>query len=233
VVVASERTDEPAEGTLVLEAPAGWQVTPHERPYRLAPGAHVPFDAEVHPAPGAADGRYFVAARIEDGGQAHEDVVRIDLDRERSSGGQGRSPADRSQVLTQAIRRSLTTAGLEPTDPAMETDDAVDFQELLVELTDRAVQVRSGQRQRLRVSIRNCAGSEIRGEAQLLSPHETWSFLRPWTQGFAVAPGDSAEVEFVAEPVVGTPSGTWWALVKVMAFGRLYYTDSVPIEVVG
>jgi hypothetical protein len=115
----------------------------------------------------------------------------------------------------------------------METDDAVDVQELLVELTDRAVQVRSGQRQRLRVSIRNCVGSEIRGEAQLLSPHETWSFLRPWTQGFAVAPGDSAEVEFVAEPVVGTPPGTWWALVKVMAFGRLYYTDSVPIEVVG
>ena len=80
VVVASERTDGPTSGSVELIVPPGWEATPSERIYSLAPGAHVAFDASVRPPADASPGRYFVAARIVDeGGQTHEDVVTVDL----------------------------------------------------------------------------------------------------------------------------------------------------------
>ena len=80
VVVASERTDGAAAGTVALVVPPGWEATPPERIYRLAPGAHLAFEPRSGRQPGAAAGRYFVAARIADeAGQDHEDVVTIDL----------------------------------------------------------------------------------------------------------------------------------------------------------
>jgi hypothetical protein len=79
--------------------------------------------------------------------------------------------------------------------------------------------------------LRNGAASEIRGEAQILSPHETWPAITPWTQGFTVDPGKDAVVTFTVEPPYDSAGGTYWALVKVMYFGRLLYTESIPIEI--
>ena len=66
IVVASERTDEAAAGSVALIVPPGWVAEPAERIYRLAPGADLAFEASVRAAPGAAPGRYFLAARITD-----------------------------------------------------------------------------------------------------------------------------------------------------------------------
>ena len=103
--------------------------------------------------------------------------------------------------------------------------------ELEVELIDRDVRLRAGERGTVEVRLRNLARSEIRGEAQIVSPHETWPAITPWTQGFTVAPGKTTTVTFAVEPPFDFPGGTWWALVKVMYFGRLSYTESVPIEI--
>ena len=96
--------------------------------------------------------------------------------------------------------------------------------------TERS-RVAAGQRASLRLLLRNCVADEIHGEAQVISPYDTWGFIDPWTQGFAVDAAKEAIVEFRVAPPAGTPSGSWWALVKVMYFGRLIYTESIPVEV--
>jgi alpha-mannosidase len=92
--------------------------------------------------------------------------------------------------------------------------------------------VRVGEAGEVRVALRNQAASEIRGEAQILSPHETWPAISPWTQGFIVGPGEERIVTFAVEPPYDSGGGTYWALVKVMYFGRLLYTESIPVELV-
>jgi alpha-mannosidase len=234
VVVASERTDEASAGSVTFLAPPGWEVAPAERVYRLAPGAHLAFDVSIRPANGASAGRYFVAARIADeAGQVHEDVVRIDY----QPGGRGNGKASesdlRSASLYAAVARALRPVGLEPATklPANGLPTDVAGPELEVTLVTRDVRLRPGEHGKVQVRLRNRAASEIRGEAQVVSPHETWPAIRPWTQGFAVPPGKETTVTFAVDPPFDFRGGTWWALVKVMYFGRLSYTESVPIEV--
>ncbi len=81
------------------------------------------------------------------------------------------------------------------------------------------------------VELSNSAASEIRGEAQILSPLETWTTIRPWTQGFTVEPGGRTTIEFGVEPPRDVAAGTYWALVKVMYFGRVQYSESVPVTI--
>jgi hypothetical protein len=230
ITIASERTTGPVDGSAVIGVPPGWQASPAELPYRLAPGAHLTFELDVSPAAGALDGRYFVSARIADGGQAHEDVVTVDL----RAGHDARATdiASRSQSLGLAVRRALVTAGLERDRVAApEADEGRIGDELLVELLDRTISVAAGQRANLRLSVRNSVADAIRGEAQVISPYDTWSFVHPWTQGFALDAGEETVVEFSVAPPAGTPSGSWWTLVKVMYFGRLIYTESIAVEV--
>ncbi len=234
IVVASERTEGAAAGSVSLIVPPGWEATPAERIYRLAPGAYLAFDATVRPAPGASPGRYFVAARIADeAGQLHEDVVTIDH-RPGGDGRDGRPDAgDRSAALQWAVERALKTAGVEPEAGAPSHAGAVHDPggELRVELLDANLTVAPGDDGTLRVSLRNLAASEIRGEAQVLSSLETWSTITPWTQGFAVEPGGETTLSFSVAPPMDVATGTYWALVKVMYFGRLLYSESVPVRI--
>ena len=96
--------------------------------------------------------------------------------------------------------------------------------ELEVELLTAEVRVSAGERAELRVVVRNRAADEIRGEAQLISPHETWPIATPWTQGFAVGAGAERSLTFAVHPPSDFAPGTFWGLVKVMYFGRLWYT---------
>jgi hypothetical protein len=237
VTVASERTDEPVAGTVAITVPDGWAADPPERLFRLAPGAHLAFEATITPGPSARPARYFVAASVTDeGGQVHEDVVTLDLQTEAIDAGRDAGDTDgtnRSAGLARAVHRALRTAG-----GASDVADgkaawartALDG-ELGAELIDAAVHVRAGQQGRIRLALRNLVASEIRGEAQLISPHETWPAISPWTLGFAVAPGQDEEVTFAVEPPINHPGGTYWALVKVMYFGRCLYTASIPVEI--
>jgi hypothetical protein len=209
-------------------------VAPKERVFRLAAGAHLAFDATVTPARNAAAGRYFVAARIEDAaGQVHEDVVRVDYQPAGRTNGKATETDLRSAPLYAAVARAMKPTGGEPETSPPADGLAVDASgaELDVELVGGEVRLRAGERGSVEIRLRNRARSEIRGEAQIISPHETWPAITPWTQGFSVAAGETSTVRFAVEPPFGSPGGTWWALIKVMYFGRLTYTESVPIEI--
>jgi alpha-mannosidase len=175
-----------------------------------------------------------VAARVTDeAGQVHEDVVRIDYQPSGRTNGKAPETDLRSAPLYAAVARAMKPTGGEPTTRPPEDGLATDETgaELEVELIAGDVRLRAGEAGSVEVRLRNVARSEIRGEAQIVSPHETWPAITPWTQGFAVAPGKSTTVTFAVEPPFDFAGGTWWALVKVMYFGRLAYTESVPIEI--
>ena len=106
---------------------------------------------------------------------------------------------------------------------------------LAVALDPAAFALPPGGHGELVVRLRNTADGAVRGEAQLLSPYGTWGtavHITPWTQGFAVAPGSTADLRYAvgAQPTA-RPGGHWWTLVKVTYFGRLHYTRAVPIEI--
>jgi alpha-mannosidase len=83
----------------------------------------------------------------------------------------------------------------------------------------------------LRVCLASHSQDEIHGEAQLISPYGTWDLISPWTQGFTVPPGGQATLGYdVRIPAHARRTDTW-ALIKVMASGRAYYTASVPLAV--
>jgi hypothetical protein len=92
-----------------------------------------------------------------------------------------------------------------------------------------------GGRSELMLRAHSHARSELRGEAQLISPYGTWGgelHITPWTQSLTVAPDSTAELRYiVGATTTARPGGHWWALVRVAYFGRLYYTRAVPIEI--
>ena len=240
VVVASERTDEPAPGTVEVTVPPGWQASPPGRLYRLAPGAHLVLDTLVTPAAGAASGRYFVGARITDeAGQVHEDVLTVDHDRTSGrvngdgAGANAKAPRAETASLAAAMSRAMQTAGIDDlSDGHEDLSPEVELGgELDVELATRHVDVTVGETATIQVQLRNRAKAEIRGEAQLLSPHEVWRAITPWTQGFAVGPGEVTTLSYAVEPMRDIRVGTYWALVKLMYFGRLCYTDSLEVRI--
>ena len=94
--------------------------------------------------------------------------------------------------------------------------------------------VREGIRADCEVAVRlaNRTASEIRGEAQLVSPVGSWGTTRPWTRGFAVGPGQHATLRYCVTAPPGARDGQmWWALIKVMYFGRLRYTEAIACSI--
>ncbi|MQA86543.1 MAG: hypothetical protein GEV03_18400 [Streptosporangiales bacterium] len=103
--------------------------------------------------------------------------------------------------------------------------------ELAVRVGAERVVLGPGEGDIIALYLDNRCQGEIRGEAQLLSPFGTWDALGPWTLGFAVGGGETARLRYdVRAPVAARP-GEYWALVKVMYFGRLWYTEAIPITV--
>jgi hypothetical protein len=108
---------------------------------------------------------------------------------------------------------------------------------LEVQLSDGPLRLVPGASGEIVVWLSNAAGSPVRGEAQLLSPYGTWGAdadvqAGPWTRGFEVAAGGTTEVPFGIRTAPTARRGAWWALVKVVYFGRLHYTRTIGIEVV-
>jgi len=86
----------------------------------------------------------------------------------------------------------------------------------------------------LAVRLANRAVSAVRGEAQLIAPAGSWAAVHPWTRGFAISPGKEITLRYhVQVPVATRPGTQWWAMVKVMYFGRLVYTSSIPVVIGG
>jgi hypothetical protein len=237
ISVASSRTDVPVAGIVTVLAPQGWDADPPERPFRLSPGAHLTFVTSITLPPDAPAGRYFAAARIEDEShQVHEDVITLDLVAEAT---ETVAASEGSVALASALRRTrqreaeMFGEAVPARHRAAAGEDRLPpiGDELVVELLTPEVTVSAGQRGELRIRLRNTVAGEIRGEAQLISPHDTWPITSPPTAGFAVGPGDEVMLSFGIEPPTGFRAGVWWGLAKIMYFGRLHYTEAARIEV--
>lgn len=103
--------------------------------------------------------------------------------------------------------------------------------ELEARLSKEGLVLAPGTSDAIELLLANRTRSELRGEAQLISPFETWPYAGPWTQGFSVPPGGQSQVPFsVSVPADAGPLSTW-LLVKVMYFGRLWYSPAMPFEI--
>lgn len=208
---------EPAAGTVCLEVPPGLTVTgPDGRPsgelrYDLPGGGHAAWDLVVRAEPGAA-GRRFLAARITDPlGQALEDAVLV-------TAGEPAAPA-----LDLPLAELL---------PLIEADEQAARAEIEAALVSPALAVSPGGHCEIGVRLVNRTASPIRGESQLISPFGTWDAAGPWTLGFTAAPGGEILLRYpLAVPASARPGSGWWALAKVMYFGRVHYTSCVAVTV--
>ena len=188
--------------------------------FRLAPGAHMVFSVDITPAADAAPGRYFVAASIGDeGGQTHEDTVTVEF---RPDGLD--SPPETGDLRVDAATGKAVIGTSEPTVPELRGD-------LEVELRGGDLQLDPGERGEIVAQLRNLTRDEVRGELQVISPYDTWEMITPWTTGFALDGGEEMMLAVTVSPPHDARPAEYWALVKVMYFGRLHYTEAVRVRI--
>jgi alpha-mannosidase len=206
----------PASGTVHIDAgpdgdigvePAG------PLPYALGTLGHADWDLTVRARPGARRGRHFVAARITgDDGQVFEDAVLVSV-------GEPAAPA--------------LDLPLEELFPLYLADEQKLAAELDLVLADPMLRLAPGGSGRIAVTLRNATRSPLRGEAQLVSPFGSWAETAPWTRGFTAGPEQTVTLDFtVTVPAAARPGQHWWALVKVMYFGRVRYSEPAAVMII-
>jgi hypothetical protein len=181
--------------------------------YHLDPHGFAAWDLVVQAPDNAPPGRHFVTAMIiDEAGQLLEDAVVV-------------------AIVEPQAPRDLTLTELPAVSEAANAAQAAEA--TLTDLTGD-IEVRPGGHAEIAVRLANHTASELRGEAQLISSHGSWKATGPWTMGFATAAGQEATMTFAVDlPADARPGQRWWALVKVMYFGRLRYSTPVWISVVG
>ena len=210
----------PAAGKVTLEVPPGLAVTgPDGIPagpleYALAERGYTSWDLAVAALPGTKPGRYFVSARTEDDlGQVLEDTALITV---------GEPPAPARGMPREQLE-ALLVADLVAREAEVE-----------VAAEPAVLEVAPGGCATLAVRLVNRTASVIRGESQLMSPWGTWREAQPWTRGFTASPGETVRLCYtVTLPAGARPGSHWWAVAKVMYFGRVRYTEAVEIRVTG
>jgi alpha-mannosidase len=203
----------PAGGEVELDVPDGITVEPRQDlSYDNADDDYTAWDLTVRAGLGAAPGRYFVAARIRDEhGQVIEDTVMVAIGERRWPDAE--LPAEEALEVMQADFLAA----------AAEVELAVATPEL---------RIVPGGRGEIRVSVTSQLASAVHGEAQLVSPFGSWEMLSPPAQGFRATAGEPAVLRFgVAVPATARPGARWWALVKVMYFGRVRYSQAIPVSI--
>jgi alpha-mannosidase len=199
-------------GEVVLVVPEELQADLDGGPprYELDAGGHAAWQVTVRAKPGASAGRYFLAARITDAaGQRIEETAMVAI-------GEKRWPA-RDIDAEDAMERMLAdyAAGAGEVELTMETAD---------------VELRPGATGELVVAVTSHLASELRGEVQLVSPFGTWEILGPGAQAVVLGPSQTTRLRFaVSVPATARPGAHWWALVKLMYYGRVWYSQSIPI----
>jgi hypothetical protein len=181
--------------------------------YALGASGCARWELSVAARPGTT-GRYFVSARIPgDLGQVLEDTVLVTVG----------EPPPPSRSMPRAERDALLIADIQAREA-----------EIDVALEPAVLEVAPGACATLTVRLANRTASVIRGESQLLSPFGTWHQARSWTRGFTAGPGETITLDYsVTVPAEARRGSEWWALAKVMYFGRARYTESAQIRVTG
>ena len=204
---------EPAAGEIRLAVPAGLDVQPAgPLRYDLPARGHAGWDLAVTARPGAAAGHHFVTAAISDqAGQQIEDAALVAVGEPALT-----PPPDwlRPGLLAASDAEAQAVAA-----------------EVEVTVARRELRLAPGEAGVIEVMVASRAASEIRGEVQLISPAGSWPFLERWTSDFSAGPGAAALLSFpVTAPADARPGQRWWALAKVMYFGRARYAE--PVEVI-
>jgi alpha-mannosidase len=209
---------EPASGLVALNVPPGLLVEPAGPAaplrYELPGGGFAAWDLTARALPGTPPGRYYVAARIlDDLGQSLEDAALVTV---------GEPPAP---PLDRPLDELL---------PLLEADERAAAAEIGLRLLPATMAIGAGRAGELSVQLTNRTAAPVRGECQLISPLGTWQLLGPWTRGFAAEPGELVTLCFsVRLPASARPGSHWWALAKVMYFGRIAYSECARVEVGG
>jgi alpha-mannosidase len=130
--------------------------------------------------------------------------------------------------MSLAVERAMRVAGLRKEPITAGKPDTLE-DEILADLITHEIQLEAGTQGELALRLKNLTLSEIRGEVQLISPHETWPLTEPWSQGFLLPSQGETVVRFMIRTPSNFPGGEYWALAKVMYFGRIVYTESVRL----
>jgi uncharacterized cupredoxin-like copper-binding protein len=212
LTVAAGPAGAAGETTLIVPPGLAASVAAGQLRYELAGGEYAAWDIEVRAKAGTTPGRYFLAARTSDAtGLLIEDAAMVAV-------GEKQWP-DRELPPEEAMERMLADYGA----AAGEVELSMDTRE---------VRLAPGEAGELVVSLTSHLASELRGEAQLVSPFGTWELTEPSIQPVTVAPGERAELRYpLRAPATARPGATWWALVKLMYFGRVWYTESIPVSI--
>jgi alpha-mannosidase len=170
------------------------------------------FELTARARPGTTPGRRFVTAQIDGpAGQLIEDSALLAI---------GQPPPP---------RRGLPASQLQAMHDAAETATAG---ELDLSVISPTVSLRPGSAGSFEAIVRNRTRSAVRGEAQLISPHGSWQRATPWSRAFALAAGAEDTLRFaLGAPATARPGEQWWAIVKVMYFGRVLYSEPVEVTV--
>jgi alpha-mannosidase len=200
-----------ATGSVELAVPDGIVVHPAgSLPYSLEPGGHLSWDLTVRATARAGGGRYFVAAR--DSGRGVEDTVLVAV-------GEA-APPDRDTDPEELFFR-------------LQSDHVALTDEVELAVLDEALELAPGSRGELRVRVTSRLASELRGSMQLLSPFGSWEATQSWLREVRADPRGTAEVTFpVSVPASARTGEQFWLLVKLMYFGRVRYSRSVPVVIV-
>ncbi len=204
---------EPAAGGARLVVPAEFEVAPGGPfRYELGPLGYQSFDLTVAARPGTPPGRRFLTAQIDGpAGQLIEDVALLAM-------GQPPVPG-----------RELAAPQLQAMHKAAETALAG---EAHLSVISPALALRPGGTGAIETMLRNRTGTAIHGEAQLISPHGTWRHVTRWTMGFSLAAAAEQMLRFaVSAPATARSGEQWWAIVKVMYFGRVLYSEPVEVTI--
>jgi alpha-mannosidase len=217
---------EPASGAVELLVPDGLVAEVGDAPaasgtmlaYSLDGGEHATWDVTVRALPGTADGRYFAGARIADtAGLTIEDTALVTVG--EPGGVEPDLPPEELFFRMQADVEAL----------AGEAD---------LEVLTPALSLAPGAQGQVKVAVTSRLASELRGEAQLLSPFGSWEAVAPWDsvapwiQSVRPGPGQTAQLEFpVRIPATAAPGWETWLLVKLMYFGRVRYSEAIRLTV--
>ncbi len=215
--VASGSARTVQSGRLELVGPDGWELRPPSHIFALAPGAYVQVPVRFRVPLATRPGRRFLALRAsDDSGQVQEDVLTVDV------------LPPLAAAVPPAGGGLLDGGPLGAPTPFGHPQGQLPA-ELEASLTAGSLVVPAGTTASLGLLLANRTAGELRGEAQLVSPVETWPLTGPWDQGFALPPKGSCQLEVV----VRAPARGWlssWALFKVMYFGRMWYSPAVALH---
>ncbi|MER6301881.1 glycoside hydrolase family 38 C-terminal domain-containing protein [Kitasatospora sp. NPDC001539] len=213
VALSSQLRDTTVEGTAVVLPLEGWTASPGSRPYRLTAGGYLRFPVTLAPPSDVEPGLHFAAVRVEHDGQQIEDVVTIAVgDLPELLPVPGDTPDDWTAAQGTAAVGGRDTG-------------------LSVGVSSESLRIAAGGGATLGLTLTNRTRGEIRGELQLVSPWGTWDAIADPVRGFTVPAGRSVTADFaVAVPESADP-GAYWALAKVMWFGRCQYAPTVALVV--